>query len=215
MSLASEHQDIIQFSNRKSSYPMTSNFISHFASWAKFWLTVNDKTIPHKRKLFHRSEHKAPHVSVENNSIIPVTQRAHLYRATCHKLRPNQSNSKKSFTLGDILHIRKFWENLENLIYQNERDYIPSVKRIPFNPDIPGSVYLPKKSRKQIVTNKNRQPYACSNIVYTFKHDIDTIETQPITSTYTHSSNNICDDDDDDDVPLAILHLSKPFIQCK
>lgn len=192
MTLTSQQQDMIQFSNRKSSYPIATKFISQFSTWAKFWLSAK-KDKKTKRKTIHPAHNKSL-------DAIPHSQRDLLYQVTCHKLRPNAN--KKTFSLGDVLHIRKFWEKIERLIYQHEMGYVPSTKRIPFNPDIPGSIYLPKRSRKHILPKTRREPFASTHIVYTFKQDINSIETQQLISD---------DDDDDDNVPLGILHFSKPF----
>lgn len=169
MTMASQQQDIIQFSNnKKPSYPIATKFISQFATWAKFWLSINhDKTTIHKRR-------------IEPNT---TTTLSWLYRITCYKLQPNT----KKKALGDVLHIRKFWQDLEAHIYQEH-----NIKRVPFDPDLPGSVYLPKKSRKRIKTIK-REPYASTYIVYTFKKD--------------HIETKSLNEEDDDNVPLGILRF--------
>ncbi|KAI9279113.1 hypothetical protein BY458DRAFT_503185, partial [Sporodiniella umbellata] len=160
MAVSSQHQDIIQFSHRKSNYPMATKFISQFASWTKFWLSSNEKSKYSKRKKVEPIDEKI--------EAIPISQKTYLYQLTCHKLQPSH-HSKKA--LGDVLHIRKFWEDLETEIYQHEISFVPSTRRIPFDPDIPGSVYLPKKSKKKIAAHKKvRESYALSHIAHTFKH---------------------------------------------
>ncbi|CAO3688437.1 unnamed protein product [Rhizopus stolonifer] len=197
MVVSSQHQDIIQLSHRKSNYPIATKFISQFSSWAKFWLSTNEKTNHQKRKKIDSVDKDVEDIS--------ISQRAHLYQLTCNKLQPSH-HSKKA--LGDVLHIRKFWQELETAIYQHEISFVPSTKRIPFDPDIPGSVYLPKKSRKKMTAHKKvRESYALSHMAHTFKQDINLIETKSLISQK---------DDDDDNVPLGILRFSKksPFF-CK
>lgn len=209
-------QDIIKFNTK--GYPIATNFLSQFTSWAKIWMSpTSNKSIPRKRKNTSTSITRETDIRsrinyYEQPEPITLTQRISLYKSTCQKLRPsNKSCSvKRLIHLGDILHVRNFWDRLEAMVYQESSKkstayYLPPSKRLPFNPDKPGSIYLPRKQKKSVVTYtsnslpKKRPSFASSTIVYTSKNN--TIQILPATI--------LPSIEDDDDVPLGSLQFTK------
>ncbi|KAI9344753.1 hypothetical protein BD770DRAFT_397430 [Pilaira anomala] len=215
-------QDIIKFNTK--GYPIATNFLSQFTSWAKIWMspisTNKSKTIllPRKRKNTSTSITRETDIRsrinyYEQPEPITLTQRISLYKSTCQKLRPTTNKTcsvKRLIHLGDILHVRNFWDRLEAMVYQDSFKkattlYLPPSKRLPFNPDKPGSIYLPRKQKKSVVTYtsnslpKKRPSFASSTIVYTSKNN--TIQILPATI--------LPFIEDDDDVPLGSLQFTK------
>ncbi|GAA5806754.1 hypothetical protein MFLAVUS_000102 [Mucor flavus] len=206
-------QDIVKFGNK--SYPIANKFLSQFTSWAKIWMSPSPNKLPRKRKNTSSMTRDTDIRSRTNYydqpqpETLSLSQRTTLYRATCQKLRPNNNcNSiRKLVHLGDILHVRNFWDHLETIVYQDvsqNSQYLPPSKRLPFNPDKPGSIYLPRKQKKSVVTYtsaslpRKRQSFASSTIVYSNqgKHIIKVLPVAIVLP------------EDDDDVPLGALHFS-------
>lgn len=203
-------QDIVTYKN----YPMATTFLSQFTNWAKIW--ISPSKIPRKRRntstsitretdIRSRINYYEPPAQPQYDDLIPNSQKAFLYRATCQKLRPaNNQLTRKLVHLGDILHVRKFWDDLEMIVYQdlsNTSHYLPPSKRLPFNPDKPGSIYLPRKSKRNIIALKlqqNRRSFASSTIVYSNTGKQNIVQVLPL----------IVPQEDDDDVPLGSLHFS-------
>jgi hypothetical protein len=211
-------KDLLQL-NRASYQPMANNFLTTtLTKWAKIWVSVSN--IPCKRKISptegcretdirSRINYYDQPQQQNNLKTIPnltSSSATGLYRATCQKLRPN-SNVKRLVYLGDILHVRKCWDNLEKVLYQdlsNSPHYVPPTQRLPFNPEKPGSIYLPRKSKRNLaafrhLSSPKRQTFASSTIVYN-NSDKNIIKVLPIVAP-------VPPQDDDDDVPLAALDL--------
>ncbi|KAI9273446.1 hypothetical protein EDC94DRAFT_511089 [Helicostylum pulchrum] len=196
-------QEIIKFNNK--SYPLANKFLSQFTSWAKIWMSPITSRDTDIRSRTNYYDHLPPQPET-----LSISQRTALYRATCQKLRPTtttSNNIRKLVHLGDILHVRNFWDYLESIVYQDvsqNSQYLPPSKRLPFNPDKPGSIYLPRKQKKSVVTYttaaslpRKRQSFASSTIVYSNggKHIIKVLPVAIVLP------------EDDDDVPLGALHF--------
>lgn len=213
----------------------SSNFLSQVTSWAKVWMSssnTTEKRIPRKRKTssissssslerremdirsrinYYEQKHQQP-----SQPQLQLTQRdlSNLFRATCQKLRPNSLS--KARRLGDILHIRKLWDQLEPQVYQElgqQPHYLPPSKRTPFNPEKPGSAYLPRRSKRHIMvfahfSRPKRSTFASTTIVYISQNNI--IKMVPLIVASAPAQQKVEDsDEDDDDVPLgALLQLS-------
>lgn len=231
--LVSQHH---RYSSSYPARPIASNFLTQFTNWAKIWVSSSSPSFtPRKRKLISidttnfretdirsRVNYYDQSCSSLDTTIPTISQRASLYRATCQKLRPNHS---KLTRLGDIIHVRRFWDNLEKLVYQEmsntNHHYVPPSKRMPFNPDKLGSLYRPKKSRKLPPSHfqKRRRPsFSSSTIVYTLTTK-QHVQILPLLITcrilprpqvpqtmkrVVHQQQQ----DDDDDVPLGALLFS-------
>lgn len=236
MLTAAQQTDLIQLNNKNPPCPpMSSSFLSQFTSWAKVWMSSPKKSTPRKRKIIAVDNH--PNARDDNNDIrsrthqqhnsslhISNSQRFSLYRATCQKLRPNHNQPTNLSSLGDIIHVRKFWDHLERLVYQdvgNISHYVAPSKRLPFNPDKPSWLYKKKASSKRRIMLSNnplpkRKSFASSTIVYIpsppqQKNSKNVnIQVVPILHRQIPNYYNTQqDDDDDDDVPLgALLQLN-------
>lgn len=204
----STQQDLLKLNN--SSYPIANNFLTTFTKWAKIWVS-SSTIIPCKRRIAPTETRETDIRSRINyydqpqhdSMAIPKSKSTSLYRATCQKLRPSTSPTRSLVYLGDILHVRKCWDHLERIIYQDvckSPQYLPPSQRLPFDPEKPGSVYLPRKSKRNLaafrhLTLPKRKPFA-STIVY--NHSQNVIKVSPVVSSVPQ---------DDDDVPLATLNL--------
>ncbi|KAI8990252.1 hypothetical protein BDB01DRAFT_780675 [Pilobolus umbonatus] len=239
MTIMINQQDIIQFN--KTGYPIATNLITQFTNWARIWMSSNNtnkrkrKIYPHENKRETDIRTRTNHYDQEHHLYKPLppptpAQRSNLYRATCQKLRLNKANNNhyiansnscqprhpiidRKLTLGAILHVRSFWDNLERDIYQelsNSIHYIAPSKRFPFNPDRPGSLYLPKASNKRTISGQShsRESFASSKVIYTTiptskKHV--SVRIQPIDVPRVHRRPM----EDDDDIPLGSLQFGR------
>ncbi|KAI8639323.1 hypothetical protein BD408DRAFT_421589 [Parasitella parasitica] len=231
-------------------HPTASNSLLQFVNWAKFWVSSSSPRsptfTPEKETLFQidtkiirdtdirsRSNYYdplRPDLSLTSSNLIPTSsQRASLYRATCQKLRSNNHRSNL-IRLGDVIHIRRFWDSLEKLIYYQEmcgssHRYIAPSKRMPLNLDKPGSLFGPKRSRNTPPCHFQRQPrpsFSSSTNVYTLttKRHIQILPAyvncriQPGSQVRQQTSNKFVHlqqqhtGDDDDDIPLGALSFS-------
>lgn len=220
LSTTNTRTDLLQLNRNSASYPMSNNFLTTFTKWAKIWMS-SSTNIPCKRKIAPNPQIRDTDIRARINYYdqpppppyqqqlqrdVPVSQRTHLYRATCLKLRPNASPTRKLFRLGDILHVRRFWDTLEKLVYQDlssTPQYTPPSQRLPFNPDKPGSVFLPRKSKRNLaafrhLSSPKRKSFASTTIVYNNSSRNNIIKVLPV----------VVPQDDDDDVPLGALDFS-------
>lgn len=205
-------QEVISYKN----HPITTTFLSQFTNWAKIWMSpskicrkrrnpsiTSRETDIRSRTNYYEPPPPAPLAppATKYEDLVSNSQKALLYRATCQKLRPANNQLRKLTHLGDILHVRKFWDDLEMIVYKdlsNTSHYVPPSKRLPFNPDKPGSIFLPRKSRKNIDTSKHRRrSFASSTIVFN-STEKNSVQVLPL----------IVPQVDDDDVPLGALHFS-------
>ncbi|KAG2211636.1 hypothetical protein INT47_008733 [Mucor saturninus] len=212
MMMMATKQDMVSY----KSHPMATTFLSQFTNWAKIWMSPSSK-IPRKRRNTSTSigretdirsrtnYYEPPSLKPHYEEFLASSQKALLYRATCQKLRPaNNQFTRKLVRLGDILHVRKFWDDLEMIVYKDlssTSQYLPPSKRLPFNPDKPGSIYLPRKSKRNTNTaslKTQRRSFASSTIVYSNTTG-NIVRVLPLIPQL--------DDDDDDDVPLGALHF--------
>ncbi|CAO3642387.1 unnamed protein product [Mucor hiemalis] len=218
LSTTNSRTDLLQLNRKSASYPMSNNFLTTFTKWAKIWMSAStNSSIPCKRKIAPNQQARDTDIRARINYYdqsqlqpqqrdVPSSQRTHLYRATCLKLRPNASPTRKLFRLGDILHVRKFWDKLESLVYQdlsNTPQYLPPSQRLPFNPDKPGSIFLPRKSKRNLaafrhLSSPKRKSFASTTIVYNNSSRNNIIKVLPV----------VVPQDDDDDVPLGALDFS-------
>ena len=196
--ISNRRQEVLLYNNTT---PIAHNFLSTFTKWAKIWISSSTSTmIPRKRKIETREMDVRPRKSYQDAPcVVPVSQRVNLYQLTCQKLRPTTS-PKRLRKLGDILHVRHFWDDLERLVYHElsaNSHYIPPTKRLPFSPDKPGSIYLPRKSKRNLDAQRSpntRKSFASSTIVYNSIGECNTLVPVII-------------EEDDDDIPLGSLKL--------
>jgi hypothetical protein len=224
-------QDLIKYYNQKPT-PAT-NFLSQFTSWAKIWMSSSssstNKKIPRKRKTSNITNNRSQE---EKNREMDIRSRINyygeqqpqpqmsqreissLYRATCQKLRTSSSKPAKGRRLGDILHIRNLWDELEQHVYKDlcqAPHYLPPSKKVPFNPDKPGSIYLPRISKRHIIAftlqiKPKRRSFASSTIVYiSTPSSAEQRSIIKVLTAVTPKAQIQEDEDDDDDVPLGAL----------
>ncbi|CEP18986.1 hypothetical protein [Parasitella parasitica] len=233
-----------RYNSSYSTHPFASNFLTQFANWARIWVSSSPRSpafTPRKRKLFlidtktirdtdirSRSNfYNQSHFNISSsssNAVPTSSQRASLYRATCQKLRPTNHHSNL-IHLGDIINVRHFWDDLEELIYEemcgSSHRYVAPSKRMLFNPDKSSS----KRSRNIPACHsqkKTRPSFSSSTIVYTLttKQHIQILpicvncriqpRSQMLQSkkfVYQQPQQNHCVDDDDN-IPLGALSFS-------
>ncbi|KAL9549855.1 hypothetical protein MBANPS3_005005 [Mucor bainieri] len=224
-----------RYSASYTARPIASNFLTQFTAWAKVWMSSSRSltalSSSRKRKLiFMDTTHfrdtdirsrvnyyDQPHYT--HYSIPTSSQRASLYRSTCQKLRPNHS---KLTRLGDIIHVRHFWDDLEKLAYPDltsstNYHYVAPSKRVPFNPDKLGSLYRPRRSKKlppMHYQHKPKRPSFGSSTIHVQILPIHVncrISPRPRVPqamrrlVHQHDEQ---EEDDDDDVPLGALQFS-------
>ncbi|CAO3628340.1 unnamed protein product [Mucor fragilis] len=238
--LVSQHH---RYSSSHAARPIASNFLTQFTAWAKVWMSSSTSlpalsssrkrklilmNTPHFRDTDIRSRVNYYDQSHYTHSTVPTSlQRASLYRSTCQKLRPNHS---KLTRLGDMIHVRHFWDDLEKLAFPDltsstSHHYVAPSKRVPFNPDKLGSLYRPRRSKKlppmHLQQKRKRPSFGSSTIVYTLTPN------QHVQILPTHINSRISlrprvpqamrglvhqhdkqEEDDDDDVPLGALQFS-------
>ncbi|KAK4516284.1 uncharacterized protein ATC70_011254 [Mucor velutinosus] len=238
--LVSQHH---RYNSSYTARPTASNFLTQFTAWAKVWISSSTSLAAlspsRKRKLILMDTAHFRDTDIRSrvnyydqahsihNTVPTISQRASLYRSTCQKLRPNHS---KLTRLGDMIHVRHFWDDLEKLAFPDltsntNHHYVAPSKRVPFNPDKLGSLYRPKRSKKlppMYFQQKRKRPsFGSSTIVYTQTPN-QHVQILPIHITcripphrrvpqamrglvHQHDEQ---EDDDDDDVPLGALQLS-------
>ncbi|GAN01033.1 hypothetical protein MAM1_0004c00464 [Mucor ambiguus] len=231
-----------RYSSSYTTRPISSTFLTQFTAWAKVWMS-SSTSLPalsssRKRKLIlmdtthFRDTDIRSRVNYYDQShcihTIPTSsQRASLYRSTCQKLRPNHS---KLTRLGDMIHVRHFWDDLEKLAFPDltsntNHHYVAPSKRVPFNPDKLGSLYRPRRSKKlpplHFQQKQKRPSFGSSTIVYTLTPN-QHVQILPIHINCRISSrprvpqamgrlvhqHDEQEEDDDDDVPLGALQFS-------
>lgn len=239
--LVSQHH---RYSSSCTAPPLASNFLTQFTNWAKIWVSSSSASLPalpssRKRKLILMDTTHFRDTDIRSrvnyydqsyyihNAIPTSSQRASLYRSTCQKLRPNHS---KLTRLGDMIHVRHFWDDLEKLAFPDltsntNYHYVAPSKRVPFNPDKLGSLYRPKRSKKlppvHLLQKRKRPSFGSSTIVYTLTPNQHvqilptniTCRTSPrpgvpqTMKRFVHLQDEQ-EEDDDDDVPLGALQFS-------
>ncbi|KAI8367803.1 hypothetical protein EDC96DRAFT_574438 [Choanephora cucurbitarum] len=194
------------------------NFLSQLSNWAKIWLSSSHTQV--RNPLACRAKVAPVFDPIKQTDALcqsPIrydtpseSQLTHLYRLTCQKLvrKPNQiERPTRIRRLGDLVNVRTFWDLLEAMVYQeisNSKNYNPPSKRVPFYPDRPGSLFMPKRSKRyviQMVHNQahtlKRRSFASTTIIYTLSDkDVQQSTIEP-------------NEDAEDSVPLETLRLRK------
>ncbi|KAI8371821.1 hypothetical protein BD560DRAFT_395531 [Blakeslea trispora] len=192
------------------------NFLSQLSNWAKIWISSQTRNpLACRAKVTPVSEQTKQTESFDSSTqqikeIPTEAELTRLYRLTCQKLikKPNQADRLSRLKrLGDLVNVRSFWNILEEMVYQDissSNNYSPPTKRMPFHPDKPGSLFMPKRSKRYVIHMihnqthaSKRKSFASTTIIYTI------LDKDVQQSTIEH------DGDAEDCIPLGTLCLRK------